>query len=124
MVMTGCAKAPVNGKLDGMWKMTGMEIKHTGEIREPERIFFCIELHSIEVSDKGGNAGTFIGYMEKRGNEMMVERFVDGTGVLEDDERLKPFGMNRLKTDFNIEHVTDNRLVLSSDYARLSFKRF
>ena len=65
-----------------------------GSIKECERIYCSIQLHLVELMDK----------------------------VTEED--LNRFGLNSSVTHFEVEKATGSKMILKSDYARLTYRKF
>ncbi len=123
--ISSCDKAPINGKLDGRWQL--MTIEYTnGKIEECNRIYYSIQLHLVEISAKGGNGGTHIGRFSYKGDEVTMSEFRHRG----DEEKLttlnelKPFGLNQAINHLKVEKATGKKLILKSDYARLTFRKF
>ena len=123
--ISSCDKAPINGKLDGRWQL--MTIEYTnGKIEECNRIYYSIQLHLVEISAKGGNGGTHIGRFSYKGDEVTMSEFRHRG----DEEKLttlnelKPFGLNPAINHLKVEKATGKKLILKSDYARLTFRKF
>ena len=80
----------------------------------------------MEISAKGGNGGTHIGRFSYKGDEVTMSEFRHR----EDEEKLttlnelKPFGLNQAINHLKVEKATGNKLILKSDYARLTFRKF
>ena len=111
--ISSCDKAPINGKLDGRWQL--MTIEYTnGKIEECNRIYYSIQLHLVEISAKGGNGGTHIGRFSYKGDEEKLTTL----------NELKPFGLNQAINHLKVEKATGKKLILKSDYARLTFRKF
>ena len=60
-VLCSCDKKPINGKLDGRWQLMTIEY-NDGSIKECERIYCSIQLHLVELIDKGTTPLTLIGH--------------------------------------------------------------
>ena len=91
-----------------------------------DRIYYSIQLHLVEISAKGGNGGTHIGRFSYKGDEVTMSEFRHR----EDEEKLttlnelKPFGLNQAINHLKVEKATGKKLILKSDYARLTFRKF
>ena len=113
MLVISCSKVPINGDLDGMWKMTSMEWSD-GTTTSPERIFFSFELDCIQVTNKGNNSCSYIGLMNKNDNTIRVDKFKDSSGEIKKAECLKQFGILETPTEFNIEKINHSKLIIKS----------
>ena len=117
MEISSCDKAPINDKLDGRWQLMTIECN---------RIYYSIQLHLVEISAKGGNGGTHIGRFSYKEDEITMSEFRHRG----DEEKLttlnelKPFGLNQAINHLQVEKATGKKLILKSDYARLTFRKF
>lgn len=123
ITMISCDKAPINGDLDGMWKMTLMQWSDGEEIT-PKRIFFCFEQNCIELCNKGDNPCNYIGLMIKESNTITVDKIKNSAGEIKDGERLKQFGISETPTKFNIEKMNSSKLIIKSNKCTLHFTKF
>lgn len=123
-LLSACDKAPINGTIDGLWKLTSIHVTD-GEIITPHRIFYAIYRHIVQISDKGTNGyGSYTGHFSKEDDELLIDRFV---GIPQDAilaGHLRPFGINTPSTLFKKIKATSTTMVLQSDYATLHFKKF
>ena len=95
-------------------------------IKECHRIYYSIQLHLVEISDKGGKGGTFIGHFSYKDNEVTMSDFRrrGQEEELATLAELQTFGIALPLTHFKVEKATGEKLILKSDYARLSFRKF
>lgn len=123
--ISSCSKAPINGKLDGRWQLMTIE-QEDGNIKECYRIYYSIQLHLIEISDKSGKGGTYIGRFFYKDDEVVISEFRHrgNEEELATPAELLPFGINLPLTHFKVEKATGDKLVLKSEYARLTFRKF
>lgn len=110
-----CGKLPINGDLDGRWQIMKIEYA-SGEEDTPERAYYSIALHTINLMQVGG--GNQSGNMEYTGDSLFV------TMPISTKEDLLPFGMDSTTQHFGVKELTSKHLVLQSDYARLEFRKF
>lgn len=124
----GCSKEPINGNADGLWQL--MSYKTADGTSHPcERIYYSIQLQLVEISHKSEeNSETFIGrfnYNQEAGTITVSEfrvRWHEET--LATPEQLLPYGLNTTETQFNVLKADGKTLILQSDYATLTFRRF
>lgn len=133
LFMNGCSKAPINDKLEGMWKLESFITLDDHQKHVCERIYYSITRQVVEVAEKQGTHGygAFIGRMEYHDGDVitMGEFKVRGgtTDTKEDatDKQMEPFGMCKANlTVFSIKELTGKKLVLESNYATLTFSKF
>lgn len=124
LAMTACDKQPINGKLDGMWKLTTIEY-NDGSIEESNGIYYRIQLHTVMIDDRRSGAGNFIAdFSSENGVTISRLRDVNNIEAIPNEEMLKPLGLNSPDTHFTVEKLTGKHMILKSDYARLTFLKF
>lgn len=125
LATTACEKASINGKLDGRWQLMSISYAN-GTTENCDRIYYSIQLHLIEISNKGNNPCTFIGRFSYKDNEVTISEFRNRGNEQEfaSLSELSQFGLNRPITTFLVEKVTSKQLILKSDYATLTFRKF
>ncbi|WP_455665426.1 lipocalin-like domain-containing protein [Phocaeicola sp.] len=123
--ISSCDKAPINGKLDGRWQLMNIE-NSDGNTKECYRIYYSIQLHLVEISDKGGNGGTFIGRFSYENDEVTMSEFRHrgNEEELATLKELEPFGLYLPTTHLKVEKATSEKLILKSENARLIFRKF
>lgn len=112
---SACSKLPINGNLDGQWQVQQIEYR-SGETETPKQTYYNISLHTVNLMQVGGPFEA--GNMQYNGDSLWISMPVSSL------ERLRPFGLNQKDTRFGVEKLTSSHLVLQSDYARLSFRKF
>lgn len=124
ITLAACDKAPINGALDGFWKLTTIELA-TGQSLTPNRIFYSIYRHSIQLSDKSTNHyGTYNGHFANEDHYILIDRFAGITPDAILAGQLLPFGINAPATRFTPIKISSRTLILQSDYATLHFQKF
>lgn len=124
LTITACDKQPINGKLDGMWKLTTIEY-NDGSIEESNGIYYRIQLHTVMIDDRRGSAGNFIAdFSSEDGVTISRLRKTNDVDTVPDEETLKPLGLNSSDTHFTVEKLTGKHMILKSNYARLTFLKF
>lgn len=115
ILLTGCGKLPINGDLDGQWQI--LEIRYAdGRIETSERAYYCVQLHTITLRQVNGPNQT--GNMVYEGDQLSLDM------PLSDVSDLRVFGLDDTKETFTVTELSSSRLVLTSDYARISFRKF
>lgn len=128
----GCKKEPVNSDIEGHWQLLEFVTKADGQRHECERIYYSIQLWVVEVAEKQGPLGleSFRGryrYDEASNTVSMTEMSTYATPENSKPAevwQLEPYGLNSTDTEFDVISVDKNSMVLESDYARLTFKKF
>lgn len=123
LMMISCDKPPINGDLDGMWKMTLIKYSN-GEEMAPKRIFFCIERNCIELNNKGESPCNYIGRMNKESDIITIDNVKDSNGNIKDIDKLKQFGIFEMPAKFDIEKLNSSKLIIKSKDCILYFTKF
>ncbi len=108
------SKFPINGDLDGMWKVTAIERKD-GTIENPDRMFYSVQLKLINVRRSGSS---YLGYFKFTGDSLMMD-MRQGT-----DAQMIQFGMKGLKDTFAVETLNHSKMVLYNGETRIRFVVF
>lgn len=115
ILFVGCGKLPINGDLDGQWQI--LEIRYAdGRIETPERAYYCVQLHTITLRQVSGPNQT--GNMVYEGDQLRIDM------PLSDVSDLRVFGLDDTEETFTVTELSSSRLVLTSDYARLTLRKF
>lgn len=112
--MASCRKGSINGDLDGQWQIMEMEDLVTGETTPQQQLYYCLYLHTVNLT----GAGLKPGNMTYEGKHLILEF------PLTPVSQLKPWGIYASPTDFEIEHLTSSRLVMKSDRVRIHFRKY
>lgn len=128
-----CAKAPIDGDIEGFWQLNRFVTLSDGQTHSCERIYYGITRYVVEVAEKQGpnGYGAFVGRFEyvDGSNRVVMSNFkqrfsTSDNGIDASVEELHPFGLNSTSTTFRVVVANGNTLVLESDYARLELTRF
>lgn len=133
--LCGCdRKWPMNGALDGQWQLLTVETRADGVVtdRKDEQLYFRFQLQLMMLTDLGGNGyGTYIGRMTYdqeiqvvQTQEMNVRNNTGDSGIAATAEQLTPFGLDNGATRFEVVKADGDHLILESDYARLTLRKF
>lgn len=120
-----CGKTPINGKLDGMWQLTGIEYPQGNhKDTKPEQLYYSFQLHliSLRSPDKKESLGRF----KHAGDSLVLSEFRLKYQVdkLTPREELLVYGLNDTITRFKIESLTKESMILKSSYAMLFLRKF
>ena len=132
IVCNSCKKEPINSDIEGHWQLLEFTTKADNEVHPCERIFYSIQLWVAEVSERGGDlgAGSFLGryrYDEETNTVTLKEMSTYATPENSRPatrEELHPFGLDSTDTTFDVIKADGKSLILKSDYATLTLKRF
>lgn len=131
-LLAGCKKAPMNSNIEGFWQLLEFTTQADGETHPCNRIYYSIQLWVAEVSERGGDlgAGSFRGryrYDEETNTVTLKEMSTYATPENSRPatrEELHPFGLDSTDTTFDVIKADGKWLILKSDYATLTLKRF
>ena len=133
--LCGCdRKWPMNGALDGQWQLLTVETRADGVVtdRKDEQLYFRFQLQLMMLTDLGGNGyGTYVGRMTYdqetqvvQTQEMNVRNNTGDSGIAATAEQLASFGLDNGVTRFEVVKADGDHLILESDYARLTLRKF
>ena len=131
LLLTSCEiEFSNNGKLDGFWQMIAVDTlatQHTSDLKTSGRTW-AFQGRLLEMRDtKGGYSYLYFSF-EHRGDSLFLDspylsdRDVDDIKIT-DINIVRPYGVNGLKEGFEIESLSNNKLILRSKTLRLLFKK-
>lgn len=131
LLLTSCEiEFSNNGKLDGFWQMIAVDTlatQHTSDLKTSGRTW-AFQGRLLEMRDtKGGYSDLYFSF-EHRGDSLFLDspylsdRDVDDIKIT-DINIVRPYGVNGLKEGFEIENLSNNKLILRSKTLRLLFKK-
>ena len=131
-LLAGCKKAPMNSNIEGFWQLLEFTTQADGETHPCNRIYYSIQLWVAEVSERGGDLGItpFRGryrYDEETNTVTLKEMSTYATPENSRPatrEELHPFGLDSTDTTFDVIKADGKSLILKSNYATLTLKRF
>lgn len=138
-ITTSCQKDDDNGDLYGMWQLMEKCVQKDGgipitEIQKSKQIYwsFQLKLMSIrstnyinEVLEQG-----VLARFKQKGDSLYINEIYQNTRyndtILADSKilMLEPAGIINRKSSFKIDHLSAKKLVLSSAYCKLIFRKF
>lgn len=130
-MLTGCTlETSGNGKLDGYWHMTAVDTIATGGTCDlsQKRLFWGVQAKLINLSDRDDLSYNFFMRFEYakttlRLYEPYLNDRIEGDPVIEDAEKLEPFGIEGLEQSFIIEELKGKKMTLASENLRLHFEK-
>ena len=130
LLLTSCEiEFSNNGKLDGFWQLIAVDTlaTHTSDLKTSGRTW-AFQGRLLEMRDtKGGFSDLYFSF-EHRGDSLFLDspylsdRDVDDIKIT-DVNIVRPYGVNGLKEGFEIESLSNNKLILRSKTLRLLFKK-
>ena len=134
--LSACESYLINGILDGMWQLQSIERNNPDTIFQNQGdLFYSFQRHTVVIGDYN-NPHELIGHLK---NEQYVSLFeYNGDSISMGDFRyyygredivvpldsLKRFGLYDKYTSFHIEELTTKRLVLRSDSALITMRKY
>lgn len=132
MLMSSCGKAPEYGKIEGFWQLLEFTTEADKEVHACERIYYAIQLQVAEMSEKGGQKlptlkGMF--HYDEASNVVTIQDiyFYDSDKkeyATPNEALLNKYGLNDADMELEVLKADGKHLVLKSDYATLTLKRF
>ena len=136
LTATSCDSYLINGPLDGMWQLQSIE-RHTPDtvIQTAGDLFYSFQRHSVLVGDYI-NSNELAGHLKEEQYISLFTLTDDSLTMHEfhlyykrehlpyDTTRLKRFGIYDTPVTFHVEELTSRRLVLCSDSARLTLRKY
>lgn len=140
--LASCDKTPMNGDLDGMWRLTEMHSKPTADAPTyslqadlgAQRIFwnFQLRLLSIQNHDSLANSETneTVARFEHSGNRLHVTHTYihhRAEDILITDPattQLEHVGIRGCSSSFEVKCLTSKRMVLCSERDSLVFRKY
>ena len=131
LLLTSCEiEFSNNGKLDGFWQLIAVDTlatQHTSDLKTSGRTW-AFQGRLLEMRDtKGGYSDLYFSF-EHRGDSLFLDspylsdRDVDDIKIT-DVNIIRPYGVNGLKEGFEIESLSNNKLILRSKTLRLMLRK-
>ena len=131
LLLTSCEiEFSNNGKLDGFWQLIAVDTlatQHTSDLKTSGRTW-AFQGRLLEMRDtKGGYSDLYVSF-EHRGDSLFLDspylsdRDVDDIKIT-DVNIVRPYGVNGLKEGFEIESLSNNKLILRSKTLRLMLRK-
>ena len=131
LLLTSCEiEFSNNGKLDGFWQIIAVDTlatQHTSDLKTSGRTW-AFQGRLLEMRDtKGGYSDLYFSF-EHRGDSLFLDspylsdRDADDIKIT-DVNIVRPYGVNGLKEGFEIESLSNNKLILRSKTLRLMLRK-
>ncbi len=116
LLPAGCGKMPINGALDANWQITSIHY-NDGTTSDPDgTLYICISLHTFQLRGTGLHTANMV-YDEKAGT-------ISLDFPISKAENLLPWGFDRTQTTARILKLDRKQLVLLTDCAEITCRRF
>lgn len=131
LLLTSCEiEFSNNGKLDGFWQLIAVDTlatQHTSDLKTSGRTW-AFQGRLLEMRDtKGGYSDLYFSF-EHCGDSLFLDspylsdRDADDIKIT-DINIVRPYGVNGLKEGFEIESLSNNKLILRSKTLRLMLRK-
>lgn len=127
ILLSSCGKLPMNGQLDGMWQLMHIAPTAGEEIDTKEqRLYYLVQLELLGLQ-RGGSV-EYLGRFVQSSDSLIVYDFrvhISGdnsTQAVAGD--LLPWGIKGTSAHFAIEKLDGKNMLLRSDEALLTFRKF
>ena len=131
LLLTSCEiEFSNNGKLDGFWQLIAVDTlatQHTSDLKTSGRTW-AFQGRLLEMRDtKGGYSDLYFSF-EHRGDSLFLDspylsdRDADDIKIT-DINIVRPYGVNGLREGFEIESLSNNKLILRSKTLRLMLRK-
>ena len=140
--LASCDKTPMNGDLDGMWRLTEMHSKPTADaptyslqaVLRAQRIFWNFQLRLLSIQNHDGLANSetneTVARFEHSGNRLHVTHTYihrRAEDILITDPattQLEHVGIRGCSSSFEVKCLTSKRMVLCSERDSLVFRKY
>ena len=136
VALTACDSYLINGHLDGMWQLQTIERTAPNTLITNEGdLFYSFQRHTVLIGDYN-NPNELVGQLK---NEQYVSLFTyEGDSITMgefhlyykredqpyDTMRLKRFGIYDKQTTFHVKELTTKRMILRSDSALITLRKY
>lgn len=112
-----CRRMSNNGKIDGNWKIYEIYYIADGTTVVPENEFIAIQLELLQLRSSKDFCTAVIGY-DKNSDDMYVDFKKINPSIL------YPFGFGSAQSTVHIDRADSKHLVLSTDIARITCRKY
>ncbi len=134
MCLFSCDKVPMNGDLDGMWKLTSIQVlSDVRDTREPAT-FMCIQLHLTEWRRERAQ---YFSHFTHEGDSLFFYDFAHAslhrsqaddnkwiTAAEMESGQMDAWGIHNLDARYKVRELDGEALVLQKNDTILFFKKF
>ena len=130
LLMVSCElETSSNGDLDGLWHLCSIETADSVQDISDKTIFWAVQVKLLSVRGAGTE---YLLRFHLTDDSLLVrdpyvsDRFhqMGNDSLVTDPAGLYPYGIFHLQEHFKVERLTNRRMTLKSDKARLRFKKF
>lgn len=127
LLICSCERIFINGELDGMWRL--QRVESADEVVFPDSIFYSFQRHLLMAgiySETAHPRNFYMGCFYYDGNSIMMNNFSQypGTSGVCIPAELDNLYIFDTVAVFNVEHLDDDKLILSSFGREYSFVKW
>ncbi len=138
MLFASCDKMPKNGDLDGMWQL--MTVERAGEEAEfvkTKKLYYSFQLDLVQLNDATmpNDRGGYYAYFKHSGDSLFIRKicFPSANETAADNNieftsadlpKIAPWGIYTLNPRFKVWELDSDDMVLESNEAKLTFRKF
>ncbi len=118
-----------NGNLDGYWQLASVDTIDGGS-RDMihSRVFWSVQMNLLQLNKAVDNTDYLMRFDYKDVNLRVFDPYLSarntGDEPVTDIDMLRPYGVNSLDEEFEVETLTSSKMVLTSSMLRLYFNRY
>lgn len=118
-------KRDMNGPFDGMWQLLSWQDKAGRPLTDaPRDIYYCVQLKLIKFMNKNKHLNYHLAYFTRTPDSLVLGKIVHyPTDTVCQTDVLKPLGVPA-NGRFCVKELTDERMVLTTDQAVLTFRKY
>ena len=120
-----------NGQLDGYWHLVSVDSLSNGTTTDlsQQRYYWAVQGTLLQLYSPDWQGGQhFVSQFTHQNStftvlEIRVDSRYEGDPVVEDIDRVRPFGINNVTETFQVDDLSGRSLTLSTSALRLRFKK-
>lgn len=116
LLPAACRKAPINGDLDAQWQIMSVQYADGTSAAPDGSLYICISLHTLQLRGVGVHTAN-MAYDDKAGT-------ISLDFPISKAEDLRPWGFDATQTSAKILRLNRKELVLLTDIAEITCRRF
>lgn len=131
--LTSCEYYYTDELFNGFWQVTNIEHRSSGNMFNPDgEAYYAFQRHMIQLShidaDKiaGDEPTCYLSYFTHEGDSLHtgIFRVYHEEDLIAPLTELKKFGIYNQETSFMIEETKNNRIILTSDSATITLRKY
>ena len=130
VLVTAChLEVSPSGDLYGYWHLVTVDtLQGTSADFSREKVFWGVENRLVQIFDRSGAYPTLVMNFERSGDSLFLQKpFLDdrnnGDPEVSDPEVLSFYGLGRESSHFKVEHLTNDKMILSNNRFHYHFRK-